>query len=184
MNKKTRYIVLVGMLSAIATALYYLLEIPIGMGHLKVNFSDVPALAGGMILGPLAGVIIEFVKALLHLFRTSTFGIGELIDFTIGSALILTFYYTHKAFETKKWGKLVAVVATSAVCVVIGMAANYLLFPPYFKLMGSPVNMTIVMGAVYSSIPMNIVKVIITTVPIIPIVKTLQQIYNKDKTKS
>lgn len=57
----TRAIAGCGMLAAAATALQYL-EIPSPVSFIALDLSDLPALLGAFAYGPVAGVIIEFVK--------------------------------------------------------------------------------------------------------------------------
>jgi riboflavin transporter FmnP len=184
-NTRTNKIVLIGMLTALATVFYYTLEIPIILPHLKMDFSDIPALIGAIALGPVAGITIEVLKGALHLLRTSTFGIGELINIAIGVGMILSFCTVKKIMEkkgaAKAWVYSTALVVSMVVTILVGMASNYLLFPPYFRLLGQEVNMTVVMGAVYSSVALNTVKTIVTVVPLLPF---LQKIENLAKTKA
>ena len=66
--KNTRYIAAVGILSAIAFVLQ-LIEIPVPMfmpTFIKFDFSDLPALIGAFAYGPVAGILIELIKNLLH----------------------------------------------------------------------------------------------------------------------
>ncbi len=52
-TEKTRFITLVGMLSALATVLYYIGEVPMPFAaNLKIGFSDLPALIGAIVAGP------------------------------------------------------------------------------------------------------------------------------------
>src|SRR5512138_3091678 len=77
----------IGVLTAIATVLM-LFEFPLWFapGFYKIDLSDVPILIGSFAIGPLAGLIMEFIKNLLNLMinGTTTGGIGELSNFVIG----------------------------------------------------------------------------------------------------
>ena len=71
---RTRYIAVVGMLSAISYVLMFL-EFPLPMlipEFVKMDFSDLPALIAAFSLGPVAGVLVGLIKNLLHLFNTHT----------------------------------------------------------------------------------------------------------------
>lgn len=62
-----RLLVGTGMLSGLAFVLQYLeFPIPIMPFFIRFDFSDLPALIGAFAYGPLAGVIVEFIKNLLH----------------------------------------------------------------------------------------------------------------------
>lgn len=187
MNKKTKYIVVIGMLTALSTVLYYLLEVPVGaivgMPHLKFDFSDIPALIGAVVLGPMAGVIIELLKCILHLPKSTTFGIGDAINFFIGLAMILPFLGVAKVMikrGVKRGTAYFAGYVAGTVCtVIVGMASNYLLFPVYFNLAGMPVNQAMIMGAVQGSVLLNLIKTILTVGPVVPFIQRLEQVYFK-----
>ena len=74
-----RLLVGTGMLSGLAFVLQYLeFPIPIMPFFIRFDFSDLPALIGAFAYGPLAGVIVEFIKNLLHCTVTQSFTVGEL----------------------------------------------------------------------------------------------------------
>ena len=67
-KKRTEKIVAVAVLSAVALVLY-LLEFPLlPNNYLKMDFSDLPALIGGVLYGPVAGILITA----LEIFRISS----------------------------------------------------------------------------------------------------------------
>jgi len=91
------------MLSAIAFILMFLeLKVPLFPEFLKIDISDLPALVGAFAFGPLAGVLVELIKNLLHLLRTSTGGVGELANFLVGIALVIpaAYVYTKNKLKT------------------------------------------------------------------------------------
>ena len=64
----TRNLTVAAMLSAVAFILMFI-EFPLPMlipSFVKMDFSDLPALLGAFALGPVYGVIISFMKNLLH----------------------------------------------------------------------------------------------------------------------
>ena len=86
----TNYIVKVAILAALASAIMFLEFIIPGMPiFLKLDFSEIPVLLGTFALGPLAGILIELVKNLIHLTMSITAGIGELANFLVGSAFLV-----------------------------------------------------------------------------------------------
>ena len=71
---KTKFIVYVGIFSAIAFILQFigsLMGLKVG-GFLEIEFSDLPPLILTFYFGPLAGVLTELIKNILHLFLTQT----------------------------------------------------------------------------------------------------------------
>ena len=82
-----RYVAFVGVFGAIAAVLMYLeFPLPFAPAFYKLDFSEVPVLIGTFSLGPLAGVLIEFIKILLHFIikGTQTAGVGEIANFAVG----------------------------------------------------------------------------------------------------
>ena len=76
----TKYISVVGIMSAIGFVLM-MLEFPLPFlipGFIKFDFSELPALITAFAYGPLSGVLVCLVKNLLHLFFTTSAGVGEL----------------------------------------------------------------------------------------------------------
>ncbi len=82
----TKQLTRVAILSVIAYILMFLeFGLPIFPGFLMLDFSDLPALIGAFAMGPMAGVMIQFVKATLHFITKSwSGGVGELANFIIG----------------------------------------------------------------------------------------------------
>ena len=86
-----RYLTVTAMLSAVAYVLMFI-DFPIPFlipSFIQMDISELPALVGAFAFGPVCGVLICLVKNLLHLFITSTGGVGELCNFCIGGRLDL-----------------------------------------------------------------------------------------------
>jgi len=132
------------MLAAVSVVAYYFLEIPVS-AHLKVNFADVPAVVGGLVISPFAAVVIILIRCVLHLFKTSTLGIGETADFLIGTAMVIPFLAAFKfALKIAKKGVAYAVaVCVGFACAIIGgFAVNAVLYPIYMAFLGIPIEST------------------------------------------
>ena len=98
-----RLLVGTGMLSGLAFVLQYLeFPIPIMPFFIRFDFSDLPALIGAFAYGPLAGVIVEFIKNLLHCTVTQSFTVGELSNFILGAVFTGTAGLIYKKNKTKK----------------------------------------------------------------------------------
>ena len=100
----TREITTIGMLGAIATVLM-LFEIPLPFAppFYEIDFSEVPVLIGCFAMGPLAGVLIEFVKILLNFIinGSATAGVGEVANFCIGCAFCVPAALVYQRAKTK-----------------------------------------------------------------------------------
>ena len=104
---KTHLIVGCGVLAAVATALQYL-EIPSPVNFIALDFSDLPALLGAFAYGPIAGVLIELVKNVIHLAVSRSGYVGELSNFILGAVFTLTAGLIYQKHKTKKSARLKA----------------------------------------------------------------------------
>lgn len=102
---RVRIMVQIGMLTAVAVVLMAF-EIPLffAPSFYKIDFSEVPVLIGSFAMGPLAGVVIELLKILIHMLiqGTSTAGVGDLGNFIVGCAFVLPAAFIYKHGKTKE----------------------------------------------------------------------------------
>lgn len=148
----TKKISMIGMLSALSAILIIVGEIPLPFlapDFYKLDFSELPALLGGFALGPVAGVMIEFVKILLKLVfkSTSTAFVGELANFAVGCSFILPASIIYQHHKSKKTA-IVSCVAGTAAMVLFGTAFNAVyLLPKFAQMYGIPLDTLIAMGS-------------------------------------
>ena len=130
----TRFIAGTAMLSALAFVLqYFEIVIPIMPGFIKFDFSDLPALIGAFAYGPIAGVLIELVKNLIHCAFSQSATVGELSNFILGAVFAGTagFIYQRKKTKTTALiGGLVGALLMGVICI----PSNYfVVYPFYYK---------------------------------------------------
>lgn len=193
----TRKLAMIGMFSAIAMILH-VLDFPIffAPGFYKMDFSELPVLIGSFAFGPVAGVMMEFVKILLKLCvkGTSTAFIGDLANFVVGCSLILPASAVYSFKKTKK-SAIIACIAGTLVMTVFGTAFNAVyLLPAFSKFYGMPMEAILAMGTEVNPLakegsivsfvvacvaPMNLIKGTLVSVvtlliykPLSPIIKT------------
>jgi len=131
-----RLIVGTGMLSALAFVLQYLeFPIPVMPGFIKFDFSDLPALIGAFAYGPAAGVLVEFIKNLLHCTVTQSFTVGELSNFILGAIFTGTAGLIYKKNKTKKGAVIGAIVGSLAMGIVSFPSNLFIVYPAYNKFM-------------------------------------------------
>ncbi len=109
--------------------------IPIVPSFIKFDFSELPALIASFAYGPLYGVLVCFVKNALHLFVTSTAGVGELANFLMGVFLVLPaglIYRHRKSRSSALIGSLTGSLTMGVACVAINYFITY---PIYYKIM-------------------------------------------------
>ena len=150
-QKTLRYLAKVGILSAMAFVLM-LFEFPLvflAPSFYELNFSDVVALIGSFALGPLAGVLIEFVKIVLNLIvtGTDTAFVGEFSNFVMGCAFVLPASILYRHRKTLKMAVLGMLLGTLVLAIVSGLLNYYVMIPMYSNLYGAPIEAIIGMGA-------------------------------------
>lgn len=189
--KKTRLFALVAVaaMTALSTVIYMLFpEIPLvaGVDYLKVDLSDIPAVVVGMTVGPTYGIAAEVLKNVIHLTRTTTFGIGELMNTGIGSAMLLALWGARRgaARLLKKDESCTAVYYTAATVsliasVLAGWLLNAALTPLFYRLMGWPLTTATLMAGVWGSTLLNTVKCAVTVLPIYPLIRITQKTVKK-----
>ena len=134
---KSRYLTLVAIFSAISFGLMFLdFAIPAVIpSFVKMDFSELPALIASFALGPTAGVLVCFIKNLIHLSITTTSGVGELANFLIGAALVFPAGMIYKYHHNKKF----AIIACFAGAIIMGLASYpinlWITYPFYYNFM-------------------------------------------------
>ncbi len=170
----------IAIFSAIAAVLMFL-EIPLffAPSFYQIDLSEIPILICTFYLGPVSGVICEFLKVLLKLLLkgTSTAYVGDFANFALGCSMVLPasiVYHCRKSKRTAIWGLVIG----SAVMTVFGSMFNaFYLIPKYVDLFGMPLEVIVGMGTevnpaihslgtlvLFAVVPFNIVKGLIVSV--------------------
>ncbi len=192
MNKQkisTRVMAGSAMLAAFAVILQYL-EFPIPMlmpPFIKFDLSDLPALIGAFAYGPLAGVLIELVKNLLHCLVTKSATVGELSNFILGASLALAAGLIYKHKKTKKTA-LIGGLAGSVIMGLMSIVSNYyVVYPFYYNFMPEetvlaayqailPPVTSIMQCLLIFNLPFTIIKGVACVLIAMPIYKPLTKI--------
>lgn len=101
--KKTVTLAMMGSISYLLMLLNF--PFPGFPPFLNVDFSDIPALMAALIFGPMAGILVEFIKNLLDLVMTGTLTavpVGHIANFIAGILFVLPTYYVFKKINSKK----------------------------------------------------------------------------------
>ncbi|MFP3153480.1 ECF transporter S component [Lachnospiraceae bacterium ZAX-1] len=131
-----RKLTMTAMLSAIAFILMFLdFSIPIMPTFIKMDLSELPALIGAFAMGPISGVTICLVKNLLHLFITSTGGVGELSNFILGAIFVLPAGVVYRKWHNRK-GALIGSFVGAVLMGLMSIPSNYfIVYPVYYNFM-------------------------------------------------
>ena len=145
MKKDTTHkLTVAAMLSAVAFILMFI-EFPIPMlipAFIKMDFSDLPALLGAFALGPVYGVVISFMKNLLHIVikGTSTACVGELSNFILGAIFSAVAGYLYKHHKSRKTA-IIGAVAGAVAMGVLSVPSNYfVVYPAYVQFYHMPLE--------------------------------------------
>ncbi|MBO4767520.1 MAG: Gx transporter family protein [Lachnospiraceae bacterium] len=186
---------LIAMLTAVAIVLMmFEFPVPFIPPFYKMDFSELPIIIGAFAMGPVAGVIMEFLKILLNLLftGTGTAFVGEFANFIMGCCFIVPasiLYYAHK---TKKMSRIGLGVGCAAVTVCSCLLNAYLLLPTYGKLFHMDLDVIIGMGAeknagiktlttfiIYGVAPFNLIKYGLVSIVTIFIYKHISRLLKK-----
>jgi len=139
----TRPMAVVAIMSALSIVLMMLeFSVPVVPSFLKFDISDFPAVLTSFAISPLAGVAVCLLKNLLHLFFTSTAGVGELANFIISASLVFPAGLIYSRIRTKSGaviGSLVGAVASALMCVPV----NYFITYPFYAKVMIPMDVII-----------------------------------------
>ena len=130
-------LVTVPLLSAVAFILMYMeFQLPLLPAFLKLDFSTLPALIGGLMFGPAAGIMIELIKNMLHLLLKNTDGllVGEIANFIAGSCFVYSAILMQRLRQGKTGLIMGLLLGTVVMTVVMAVANVYVLFPAYAAL--------------------------------------------------
>lgn len=124
-----RTLAMTAMLAAISFILGFLeFPVPLSPSFARMDLSDFPALIGAFAFGPVAGVTIEFVKNALQLLSTSTGGIGDLVNFVMGTSYVFTAGLIYSFHKTKRTARIESVVMG-----IMSAVMNYFVLLPMFE---------------------------------------------------
>lgn len=183
-----RGITTTALLAAAASILMFLnFPLPIFPTFVKMDVSDAPALIASFALGPAAGVAVEFVKNAVNLTHTSTGGIGEIANFSIGCAFVVPAGMIYARKKNIRRALLSLCVGTLTMTTLAAIANIYVLIPLYSKIvpletiigMYSAINPyadTLTKIVMTSIVPFNILKGIIVSVLTFALYKRLSPV--------
>lgn len=131
-------IVQIALLSALAVVFYYIPKFPLPFfpGMLKVQFSMLPTILGGFLLGPIGGILIVVIKFLFKVLSTQSAAIGEIMDLMIGISVVLVTSFIYRTKRNKK-SAIIALGCGVITWTLVGILLNGIMaLPVYSKLYG------------------------------------------------
>jgi len=183
----------IAMFSAIAAVLM-LIEIPLffAPSFYKIDLSEIPILICTFYLGPVAGVVCEFLKILLKLIikGTTTAYVGDFANFCVGCALVLPASIIYHAKKTRKMA-IIGLVTGTAVMTTFGSFFNAVyMLPKFSQLFGMPMEVIIGMGTavngainsvstlvLFAVVPFNLLKGVVVSLLTLLLYKRVEKLF-------
>ncbi|MBR4708092.1 MAG: ECF transporter S component [Pseudobutyrivibrio sp.] len=131
-----RNMTVTAMLSAVAFVLMFLdTAVPFMPSFIKLDLSELPALMAGFALGPVWGVVVCFIKNVLHLTISQTGGIGELSNFILGASFVLPAALIYARKKTKT-NAIIGAIVGALIMGIISFPSNlFVVYPFYYNFM-------------------------------------------------
>ena len=171
-QKKLRNLVKVGILAAMSFILmFFQFPIPVAPPFMKVDLADVPSLIGGFSMGPVYGVLIQLIKNILNLSKTSTYGVGEISNFVVGGLFVFVSASIYKRNKTKKNATIAMICGVLVMSLAATLSNAFVIFPLYGKAMGVDMGAFVAMAnktnalvksyftmMIFAIVPFNLIK--------------------------
>ena len=174
-----------------ASAFLMLLDFPLPFvpPFVKFDFSEVPIVIAGLLLGPLGGTVTAVLKILLHLFLRGsvTIGVGELANLTGSIAYMLPAAVLSSKNDNSESSVMLLLCATLCVVLVVVAGNYFVFFPAYARLMGLSTDAFVAIGhtanasitnmktlMIYCLLPFNLLKYGITSFIAFPLYRRLK----------
>ena len=177
---KTKKLVIAAMLGAISGVLMLLeFYMPPAPAFISMDFSDLPVILGGFILGPGVGALIIVIKILLNflLNGTITAGVGEVANFVLSLSYMLPAVLLYRKLRSRG-GAVVSLLTGTFIASVTAVLMNtFVMFPVYAKAFKMPIDAIIAMGTsvipgvhdmftlmLFSILPFNLLKYMLVSI--------------------
>ena len=182
----------IAIFGAIAAVLMFL-EFPLFFAPFfyEIDFSEIPVLICTFYLGPVAGVLCEFVKILLKLLMkgTSTAFVGDFANFVVACAAVLPASIIYHCKKTKK-AAIIGMVVGTLIMTVFGSLFNAVyLLPKFAQLYGMPLEAIIAIGTeinpgivsvstlvLFAVVPFNLLKGIVVSLITLLLYKRVERL--------
>lgn len=188
----TKELVMIGLLGAISTVLmFFEFPVPLSPTFVKMDFSELPIILGGFMMGPIAGLFIILIKIALNfvLNGTTTMGVGELANMIGSISYMLPAVLIYRRNTTNKVMRFSLATGTIFVSGVTLISNLFFIFPIYVKLYGMSMEMIVSMGRVtnpyvtdlfsmmlFSMLPFNLFKYGVVSIFFLVVYKRLEKV--------
>lgn len=188
-----RTITSVAMFAAIAGVLM-MLELPLffAPSFYKLDLSELPVMICAFYLGPVAGVICEFLKVLIKLLLkgTTTAFVGDLANFLVGCSFVLPAAVVYQKVLSKKGAVLALSVGTFVMTVFGSLFNAWFLIPRFAVMYGLPLEAIIGLGTqvnraitslstlvLFAVVPFNLLKGVLVSLLTFLLYKRVEKLF-------
>lgn len=170
----------IAVMGALAGALmFFEFPLPFLPPFYKIDFSEVAVLISGFALGPLAAVLVEFIKIVVHLLikGTTTLFVGEFANFLIGCAFVVPASLIYKYHKNKRSALYGMILGTLSMTLFGAIINAFMLLPIYAWAYQMPLEALIAVGTelnaninsiftfvIFATTPLNLIKGIACTI--------------------
>lgn len=160
MTKTTKNLVTIAMLMAFAFVGYALQVTSPFSPWLKFDFSEFFCILGGMLFGPLVGLLITGVKVLLHFLFIEPEPIGHTMNFVAVGTMVVVISLIFRQFKDspKKWLWLIIAIMAGVVARALIMIPSNFIAMKFWWSSFFPEAQTAMLFVYASSIPFNITQ--------------------------
>ena len=195
----TQNLIRMGLLSAISVLLMQFdLSVPaLFPPFLKVDLGEVPAIIGVLVVHPLSGLVVPFIKVLLDslIFGSVTGYVGEASNLIISLAYLtplMIIASRNKSTKATMVGISLGVISTT----IVGCLSNYFIVLPLYSKIMLPLEQIVQMGSklnpaivdmksfvLFIIAPFNVFKSVIVSAVSITVVKAILPAMNVLRSK-
>lgn len=194
---EAKKIAVLGIFTSFSIVLYFLkFNLPfIFPSFLEINFSLLPIIIIGFMFGPVEGMTLVLLRAIIKIPFTSTFCVGELADVLIGIPVVLITSLIYLKIHNKK-GALISLILGVFAWILSAVLANYFINVPFFIQLYCNGNVSAFLGALsiipgvteenyilkyllYAVVPFNALLSVIVSVVTFLVYKKISIVFNK-----
>lgn len=145
--QRMAYIAMFGAVSAVL--MFMEISVPLAPSFVKFDFSELPVILGGYMMGPAAGAVIAVLKVALNLVMKGTYsaGIGELSNLIGSLCYMLPSVLIYRTMKTKKGAEISLALGTVIVSLCLLCTNTFFIFPAYAKMFGMGIDQLVEIGA-------------------------------------
>ncbi len=178
-NSKVKEISMAAIMGAVAFVLqFFSFNVPVISLFANFDFSALPEIIGGFILGPIGAIEIIVIKLgmILAFKGTSSMFTGEIQNFILSCAYVLPAILYYRKNRTKK-GAVIGLIIGSFVSIIVAIFTNlFLIYPAYIYLYGmswegiigmfhavNPLIDSKLSFVLWSVIPFNLISIVVSS---------------------